>query len=92
MGDNGYSLRLEGEEKGFNNNAYRRGIVMHSADYVNEDYINANGFSGRSFGCPAIPEDHFRTIIDEIKNGSCLFLYSPNRYYLSHSPLLKHAS
>ena len=58
----------------------------------NEDYINANGFLGRSFGCPAIPGDNFRSIIDEIKNGSCLFLYSPNHYYLSHSGFLKHTS
>jgi hypothetical protein len=91
-GDHGYSLRLEGEEKGFNSNAYRRAIVMHSADYVNEDYINENGILGRSYGCPAIPEDNYKSIIDEIKNGSCLFLYGPSKYYLAHSKFLKQAS
>src|SRR5438034_508755 len=31
-GDHGYSLRLEGQEIGFNNNALERDIVVHSAD------------------------------------------------------------
>ncbi len=92
FGEHGYSLRLEGEERGINNNAYRRAIVMHSADYVNEDYINENGMSGRSFGCPALPEGDYKSIIEEIKDGSCLFLYSPNHYYLTHSRFLKHSS
>ncbi len=91
-GEHGYSLRLEGEEKGINDNAFKRAIVMHSADYVNENYIQTKGFIGRSLGCPAIPEKVYKPIIDEIKDGSCLFLYSPNKYYLSHSKFLRKAS
>jgi len=91
-GEHGYSLRLEGEERGINSNAYRRAIVMHCADYVSEDYINENGMLGRSFGCPAIPEKNYRSIIEEIKEGSCLFVYRPDRYYLTHTRLLQHAS
>jgi len=91
-GEHGYSLHLNGVEKGINDNAYRRAIVMHSADYVNEDYIKQKGYSGRSLGCPAIPEKVYKPIINEIKEGTCLFLYSPNKYYLSHSVFLKHAS
>jgi len=91
-GEHGYSLHLNGVEKGINDNAYRRAIVMHSADYVNEDYIKQKGYSGRSLGCPAIPEEVYKPIINEIKEGTCLFLYSPNNYYLSHSVFLKHAS
>jgi hypothetical protein len=91
-GEHGYSLHLEGEEKGFNDNAYRRAIVMHCANYVDENYIKSKGYIGRSLGCPAIPEDVYKPIIDEIKDGSCLFLYSPNNYYLSHSRFLRNAS
>lgn len=91
-GEHGYSLHLEGEEKGFNDNAYKRAIVMHCANYVDENYIKSKGYIGRSLGCPAIPEDVYKPIIDEIKDGSCLFLYSPNNYYLSHSRFLRNAS
>ena len=91
-GEHGYSLHLEGEEKGINDNAFKRAIVMHSADYVNENFIKSKGYVGRSLGCPAIPEKVYKPIIDEIKDGSCLFLYSPNKYYLSHSKFLRQAS
>jgi L,D-transpeptidase catalytic domain len=91
-GEHGYSLHLEGEEKGINDNAYKRAIVMHSADYVNENYIKDKGYIGRSLGCPAIPEKIYKPVIEEIKDGSCLFIYSPNNYYLSHSRFLRQAS
>ncbi|MEO8415059.1 MAG: murein L,D-transpeptidase catalytic domain family protein [Ginsengibacter sp.] len=91
-GEHGFSLHLEGEEKGINDNAYSRDIVMHSADYVNEKYIRSKGYIGRSLGCPAIPKKVYKPIINEIKNGSCLFLYSPDPYYLTHSAFLQQAS
>ncbi|KAA9041365.1 hypothetical protein FW778_04850 [Ginsengibacter hankyongi] len=91
-GEHGYSLHLEGEEKGINDNAYKRAIVMHCADYVNERYIESKGYIGRSLGCPAIPKQVYKPIINEIKDGSCLFLYSPNQDYISHSIFLKNAS
>ncbi|MEI9956026.1 MAG: murein L,D-transpeptidase catalytic domain family protein [Ferruginibacter sp.] len=90
-GKNGYSLHLQGLEKGINDNADSRAIVMHGAEYVSEDYINAQGYIGRSWGCPAIPEKLHKPIIDKIKNGSCLFIYSPNKNYLIHSRILKEA-
>ena len=88
-GSHGFSLHLEGEEKGINDNAYSRSIVMHSAPYVNESVVKSQGFIGRSLGCPALPTKLYRPIIEKIKNGSCLFLYSPNEEYLSHSRLLQ---
>ena len=91
-GEHGYSLRLEGEEKGINDNAYSRAIVMHGAPYVNEKYIKAKGYIGRSLGCPAIPQKVYKPIIEKIKNGTCLFLYSPSDYYISHSTFLQHTS
>ncbi len=87
-GKHGYSLHLQGLEKGINDNAYRRDIVVHGADYVSESMIAANGCIGRSHGCPAIPEPLLKPIIDKIKNGTCLFIYGADRRYLSTSRLL----
>jgi len=89
IGKHGFSLRLLGEEKGINDNAHSRAIVMHSAAYVSEGAIKMQGFIGRSLGCPALPENIYKPIIDKIKNGSCLFLYSPDKYYASHSNILR---
>ncbi len=88
MGGNGYSLRLQGLERGINDNANRRDIVIHGADYVNEKLIRSQGYIGRSWGCPAVPNKLHKPIIDKIKNGTCLFIYSPNKKYLSHSRIL----
>ena len=88
IGSNGYSLRLNGMEHGFNNNALRREIVLHGADYVSEDYISANGCLGRSWGFPAVPMEQSHDIIDSIKSGSCLFIYSPQVRYLKGSKVL----
>jgi len=90
-GNHGYSLRLEGEESGINDNALSRGVVMHSAWYVNENIAKSQGYIGRSQGCPAIPENLHKPIIEKIKNGSCLFLYSPDKNYLNNSKILKQA-
>lgn len=91
-GEHGFSLHLEGEEKGINDNAYSRSIVMHCAPYVNENFIRRKGYIGRSLGCPALPQKVYKPIIERIKNGTCLFLYSPDVYYLSHSAFLQQAS
>lgn len=88
MGENGYSLKLKGLEKGFNDNAYERAIVMHGSDYVNNAFAASNGFLGRSFGCPAVPRKQAKSIINTIKNGSVLFIYHPEEQYLNKSPLL----
>ena len=88
QGKHGYSLKLSGLEPGFNNLAEHRAIVIHSADYVSEGFIRTKGYLGRSWGCPALPAKLNKPIIDEIKNGSCLFIYSPNQKYLRQSKIL----
>jgi hypothetical protein len=87
-GHNGYSLKLEGVEKGINDNASERAIVMHGSDYVNQSVANAKGYIGRSWGCPAVPAAEAVPIINTIKGGSCLFIYSPDQGYISHSSIL----
>ncbi|MFT3678947.1 MAG: murein L,D-transpeptidase catalytic domain family protein [Ferruginibacter sp.] len=87
-GKHGYSLHLQGVERGINDNAYRRDIVMHAADYVSESFINNQGYLGRSQGCPAIPERLHKPIIDKIKNGTCFFIFGQDKRYLTRSRLL----
>jgi hypothetical protein len=88
VGRNGYSLRLNGEERGFNDNALNRDIVMHAAGYVNTDYIQSQGWIGRSQGCPAVMPELSKPIIETIKGGTCFFIYSPQPGYLEKSALL----
>ena len=87
-GGHGYSLRLEGLEKGINDNANRRDIVIHGAGYVNEGLIRSQGYIGRSWGCPALPENMYKPIINKIKDGTCLFIYSPDKTYLKRSKII----
>lgn len=88
FGQHGLSLRLNGEEKGINDNAYRRAIVIHGADYTSQGFINRLGYLGRSFGCPALPKELSRPIIETIKDGSFMFVYAPSKSYESKTNLL----
>ncbi|NOT91884.1 MAG: murein L,D-transpeptidase catalytic domain family protein [Ferruginibacter sp.] len=87
-GGNGYSLKLKGCEKGINDKATERAIVMHGAQYADERFLQNNGYLGRSYGCPAVPEKINKKIIDAIKNGSCMFLYHPTKRYTTVSKIL----
>lgn len=87
-GKNGYSLHLTGLERGVNDKADKRAIVVHGAPYVSESLIREQGYIGRSWGCPAVPEKLAKPIIDKIKDGTCLFIYSNNKKYLNRSKVL----
>ena len=87
-GVNGLSLRIDGMDKGFNDNAYRRSIVIHGAPYVSQRILNKYGVMGTTFGCPAIPTEVSEEIIPLMKNGSCFFIYYPSRKYLAQSSVL----
>lgn len=88
VGGNGYSLRLRGLERGINDNAYNRNIVLHGAKYVNPDNIRKNGQVGRSWGCPAVSATLSKPLIDTIKGKTLMVAYYPDRNWLSHSQFL----
>lgn len=88
QGRNGYSLVLNGLEKGINDRAKERAIVIHGAAYSNPSVAAASGRLGRSFGCPALPQALNKPIINTIKNGTLLFIYADDPSYLSQSPIL----
>jgi hypothetical protein len=80
-GRHGYSLRLDGMEPGLNDLARARAIVIHGAEYVAQHYVDDVGYIGRSFGCPALPLELNKKIIDNIKGGSCLYIHTNDKNY-----------
>lgn len=87
QGKNGYSLLLDGLEKGINDRARERAIVVHGAAYANPS-VCQSGRLGRSFGCPALPQALAKPIINTIKGGSVLFIYANNKDYRAQSTIL----
>jgi len=88
FGKHGNSMRLDGLEEGFNDNARRRGIVVHSAHYADDAFINAHGKAGRSHGCPALDPDVSGEIISTIEGGTLVFAYYPDPNWLERSTYL----
>jgi hypothetical protein len=84
----GFSLILDGVEKGINDHAGKRAIIIHGAEYVTESFIKKYGQLGRSMGCPALPPDLNKPIIESIKGGTCLFIYNSDDKYIQSSSLL----
>ena len=88
IGKHGLSLKIDGVEPGINDQAMFRTIVIHGADYVSAGRAAAGGYMGRSWGCPAVPKEEANSIITTIKNGTCLFIYHPEKSYLNGSKIL----
>ena len=88
-GAHGYSLRLVGLEKGWNDRAAERDVVVHGAWYVSEEFARREGRLGRSWGCPALGEAAAKKVIDAIKDGSLMFIYYPDERWLRESEFLK---
>lgn len=88
FGKHGLSLKLSGQDKGYNDKAAARAIVVHGATYIGDEWLGS-AYMGRSFGCPAVPKKYASKVINLIKNGTCLFVYYPSKSYLHGSRLLK---
>lgn len=67
---NGNSLRLDGIQKGVNDNVRARAIVMHPSEYVNQIYMKRNKYPGRSHGCITLDPLESNRLINDIKGGS----------------------
>ncbi|MBP6748717.1 MAG: murein L,D-transpeptidase catalytic domain family protein [Xanthomonadaceae bacterium] len=89
VGGNGYSLRMDGLEPGFNDRARDRAIVMHGAPYVDPAQALLQGRLGRSLGCPALRPAVAQSLIDTLKDGQLVFAYYPDTDWLARSPFLR---
>ncbi len=87
-GKHGLSMLLHGKDIGFNDNAKKRAIVMHGADYVSPEFVRKYGRLGRSLGCPSVPATIYKELINTLANGACLFIYYPDEDYLRSSQLI----
>ena len=87
FGKHGLSLKLSGQERGFNDNAEARAVVVHGAQYIGDQRAGA-AYMGRSFGCPAVPQQLASKVINLIKDGTTLFIYHPSQQYLHGSTIL----
>jgi hypothetical protein len=87
-GDNGYSLRMDGLEPGFNDHARERALVMHGAWYVDPQLARRQGRLGRSLGCPALQPRVAAAVIDDVSRGQLLFAYYPDPQWLAQSQYL----
>lgn len=87
-GKHGYSLRLDGLEPGINDRARQRAIVIHGADYVNDNWVRDYGRIGRSHGCPAVDREIISEVVDNLKGGQLVFKYYPDQHWLQTSTLL----
>lgn len=89
-GKHGLSLRLKGLEKDFNANAEKRDIVMHAAAYVSRKFIRKAGRLGCSYGCLAVSPSIRNKLINDLKDGSVVFAYYPDKNWLAKSTFLNY--
>lgn len=87
-GREGLSLRLDGLDRSFNDNASNRSVVMHGGWYVEEQFIKKYGRAGRSWGCPALPLAMYQPIINAIKDNSFMVVYYPSDSWFVKSKFL----
>jgi len=87
-GHHGDSLRIQGLEPGFNDNALKRNIVFHGAAYVGEDIAKNRGMLGRSWGCMAVAFNTIKPLVNAIKNKTLVVAYYPDKNWLRHSLFL----
>jgi len=87
-GPDGYSLRIKGLEDGYNDKVEHRVVVIHGAWYVSDSFAKKHGYLGRSWGCPAVPLNEVKELIDDIKEGTLMFAYYPDKKWLDDSTFL----
>lgn len=88
FGRYGYSLHLKGLERGINDHALSRAIVIHGAKWVSQSQLRYAGHLGMSWGCPAVPLSLARPLINTLKGGSLVFVYAEDKKLLKQSQFL----
>jgi len=83
IGKHGLSLVIKGLDKNYNSNAEARSVVIHGAEYVSPEFVKCNGRLGRSQGCPALPLNSHKEIINSIAYGSVIFISHEDFNYKS---------
>lgn len=83
VGKHGRSLHLNGLDRGFNDLARSREIVVHAAPYVSQQTINATGRIGCSWGCPAVSPKISNKVINIIKGRTMFFINGNDESYSS---------
>lgn len=68
--EHGTALRMDGLEA-INDNVRARGVIVHSARYVKD----GKSQQGLSWGCPAVPLDWIRRVLDRLSDGTFLYAY-----------------
>jgi hypothetical protein len=84
-GNHGYSMRMDGLEPGYNDNDRSRAIVVHKADYATQAFVDANGYLGRSWGCPAVAPSIYKSLIGDLKDGALMLKYFDDSDWLARS-------
>lgn len=87
-GRDGISLKLDGLDAGFNDNAGNRSVVMHGGWYVEEEFIKKYGRAGRSWGCPAVPNTIAKSLIKTIQDNALFVVYYPSERWFVKSKFL----
>lgn len=86
-GVRGLSLRLRGLEPGINDRAWERGLVIHGTPNVSAARART-GTMGRTEGCPAVSNESARRLIRRIENRVVVFIWYPDRMFLTRSEFL----
>jgi hypothetical protein len=73
----GPALLLDGLDRGLNDRARSREVIIHGAPYVSADFIATSGRLGRSWGCPAVPVERMAKVIELLQDGGLLYVYGP---------------
>jgi hypothetical protein len=79
---NSLGLRLQGESRGFNDNALARGVVAHGAPYVTPTR------AGRSQGCPAMETARAQRLLPKLADGGMVYLFAPDANFMSNDQWL----
>ena len=72
-GRHGQSFRLDGLDE-TNATARSRAIVIHAASYAEPEFLARHGKLGRSNGCIVFSEDDLARFIDEVPQGTLIFV------------------